>query len=203
MYGKYKAKINLDVMKRIGHRVNGHYICVAGITPTPFGEGKSTTTIGLCQALGILHHHHIHFIILYSLLNTKGAQLKRPAIACVRQPSQGIEIRLYAYILTYQGPTFGIKGGAAGGGYAQVIPMEEFNLHLTGDIHAVTAANNLLGNSDRLLFNEKKAAAIDARIFHESTQSDTALFKRLCPIVNNVSVFSKVMLGRLEVAFTK
>ena len=81
------------------------------ITPTPLGEGKSTTCIGLVQALG--------------------AHLKRTAFACVRQPSQG--------------PTFGIKGGAAGGGYAQVIPMDEFNLHLTGDIHAVTAANNLLG----------------------------------------------------------
>lgn len=81
----------------------------SGINPTPLGEGKSTTTIGLAQGLG--------------------AVLGRKCIACIRQPSQG--------------PTFGIKGGAAGGGYAQVIPMEEFNLHLTGDIHAVTAANNL------------------------------------------------------------
>jgi methylenetetrahydrofolate dehydrogenase (NADP+)/methenyltetrahydrofolate cyclohydrolase/formyltetrahydrofolate synthetase len=81
------------------------------ITPTPLGEGKSTTTVGLAQALG--------------------AHLGKIAFATVRQPSQG--------------PTFGIKGGAAGGGYSQVIPMDEFNLHLTGDIHAVTAANNLLG----------------------------------------------------------
>lgn len=81
------------------------------ITPTSLGEGKSTTTIGLVQALS--------------------AHLGKVAYACVRQPSQG--------------PTFGIKGGAAGGGYSQVIPMDEFNLHLTGDIHAVTAANNLLG----------------------------------------------------------
>lgn len=81
------------------------------ITPTPLGEGKSTTTVGLVQALG--------------------AHLGKVAFACVRQPSQG--------------PTFGIKGGAAGGGYSQVIPMDEFNLHLTGDIHAVSAANNLLG----------------------------------------------------------
>jgi methylenetetrahydrofolate dehydrogenase (NADP+)/methenyltetrahydrofolate cyclohydrolase/formyltetrahydrofolate synthetase len=86
------------------------YFCCS-ITPTPLGEGKSTTTIGLVQALG--------------------AHLNKIAFACVRQPSQG--------------PTFGIKGGAAGGGYAQVIPMDEFNLHLTGDLHAVTAANNLLG----------------------------------------------------------
>jgi methylenetetrahydrofolate dehydrogenase (NADP+)/methenyltetrahydrofolate cyclohydrolase/formyltetrahydrofolate synthetase len=84
------------------------------ITPTPLGEGKSTTTIGIAQALG--------------------AHLRKPTFACVRQPSQG--------------PTFGIKGGAAGGGYAQVIPMDEFNLHLTGDIHAVVAANNLLGNNN-------------------------------------------------------
>lgn len=93
------------------HRKNGKYIVVAGISPTPLGEGKSTTTIGLAQALG--------------------AHLGKIAFACVRQPSQG--------------PTFGIKGGAAGGGYSQVIPMDEFNLHLTGDIHAITAANNLLG----------------------------------------------------------
>jgi formate--tetrahydrofolate ligase len=77
-------------------------------------------------------------------------------VTCLRQLSQG--------------PTFGIKGGAAGGGYSQVIPMDEFNLHLTGDIHAITTANNLL------------AAAIDTRIFHETTQSDNALFNRLCPI---------------------
>lgn len=108
---------------------------VAGITPTPLGEGKSTTTVGLCQALG--------------------AHLGRKTMTCVRQPSQG--------------PTFGIKGGAAGGGYSQVIPMEEFNLHLTGDIHAITAATNLM------------AAAIEARMFHEATQSDAALFGRLCP----------------------
>lgn len=134
-FGDFKCKVRLSVLDRLKDRKNGFYVVVAGITPTPLGEGKSTTTVGLCQALG--------------------AHLKRRAFACVRQPSQG--------------PTFGLKGGAAGGGYAQVIPMDEFNLHLTGDIHAVTAANNLL------------AAAIDARIFHESTQSDAALFNRLCP----------------------
>jgi len=90
-YGKYKAKVSLDVLKRLSHRKDGKYIVVSGITPTPLGEGKSTTTIGLAQALG--------------------ATLGRPAFACVRQPSQG--------------PTFGIKGGAAGGGYSQVIPMDE------------------------------------------------------------------------------
>ena len=126
MYGRYKAKVKLEILDSLKHRKDGKYIVVAGITPTPLGEGKSTTTIGLAQALG--------------------AHLGKSAFACVRQPSQG--------------PTFGIKGGAAGGGYSQVIPMDEFNLHLTGDIHATTAANNLL------------AAAISARYFHESTQTD-------------------------------
>ncbi|VDP38791.1 unnamed protein product [Heligmosomoides polygyrus] len=134
-YGRKKAKVSLDILKRLHHVKDGKYIVVTGITPTPLGEGKSTTVMGLVQALG--------------------AHLHKNAFACVRQPSQG--------------PTFGIKGGAAGGGYAQVIPMEEFNLHLTGDIHAITAANNLL------------AAAIEARMFHESTQKDDALFNRLCP----------------------
>lgn len=133
-YGSYKGKIDLSVIERLKNRKDGKYILVAGITPTPLGEGKSTTTMGLVQALG---------------------HLKKLSFANLRQPSMG--------------PTFGIKGGAAGGGYAQVVPMEEFNLHLTGDIHAVTAANNLL------------AAAIDTRIFHEKTQSDSALFKRLVP----------------------
>jgi methylenetetrahydrofolate dehydrogenase (NADP+)/methenyltetrahydrofolate cyclohydrolase/formyltetrahydrofolate synthetase len=152
LYGEYKAKVSLNVLDRLSHVQNGKYVVVTGITPTPLGEGKSTTTIGLVQALG--------------------AHLKVPAIACVRQPSQG--------------PTFGIKGGAAGGGYSQVIPMDEFNLHLTGDIHAVVASNNLL------------AAAIDARMFHESTQSDKALFDRLTPKKGGVREFSPVMIKRLE-----
>jgi methylenetetrahydrofolate dehydrogenase (NADP+)/methenyltetrahydrofolate cyclohydrolase/formyltetrahydrofolate synthetase len=151
-YGSVKAKVDLSVLQRLSHRRNGKYIVVAGITPTPLGEGKSTTTIGLAQALG--------------------AHLGKPAFACVRQPSQG--------------PTFGIKGGAAGGGYSQVIPMEEFNLHLTGDIHAVQAANNLL------------AAAIDTRMFHESTQKDAALFDRLCPKKKGVRTFAPVMFRRLK-----
>lgn len=143
LYGKFKAKVHLSVRDRMHDRGNGHLVVVAGITPTSFGEGKSTTTVGLSQALG--------------------AHLGRRVMTCVRQPSQG--------------PTFGVKGGAAGGGYAQVIPMEDFNLHLTGDIHAITAANNLL------------AAAIDARVFHESTQSDEALYRRL-----TAKPFSSVML---------
>ncbi|KAK4780632.1 hypothetical protein SAY87_016738 [Trapa incisa] len=153
LYGKHKAKVLLSVLDELQGSGDGYYVVVGGITPTPLGEGKSTTTVGLCQALG--------------------AFLDKKVITCVRQPSQG--------------PTFGIKGGAAGGGYSQVIPMDEFNLHLTGDIHAITAANNLL------------AAAIDTRIFHESIQSDKALFNRLCPPnKEGKRRFSNVMLRRLK-----
>ena len=135
-HGTYEAKIRLDVLERLKDVPDGKYIDVTAITPTPLGEGKSTTMMGLSQALG--------------------AHLGKRVFTCIRQPSQG--------------PTFGIKGGAAGGGYSQVVPMEDFNLHLTGDIHAITAANNLL------------AAAIDARIFHESKQpDDEKLFNTLCP----------------------
>jgi len=149
-WGIAKAKIPLSARDRRSDAPNGNYVVVTGINPTPLGEGKSTTTIGLAQALG--------------------AVLGKPTFACIRQPSQG--------------PTFGIKGGAAGGGYAQVVPMEEFNLHLTGDIHAVTAANNLL------------AAAIDTRLFHEASQSDEALYRRLCP--SDEKGFSGVMVTRLN-----
>ncbi|GAX27139.1 methylenetetrahydrofolate dehydrogenase (NADP+) / methenyltetrahydrofolate cyclohydrolase / formyltetrahydrofolate synthetase [Fistulifera solaris] len=132
-WGIAKAKIPLTARTNRLDVEDGNYVVVTGINPTPLGEGKSTTTIGLAQALSAIRG--------------------KKTVACIRQPSQG--------------PTFGIKGGAAGGGYAQVVPMEEFNLHLTGDIHAVTAANNLL------------AAAIETRLFHEASQSDEALFKRL------------------------
>jgi methylenetetrahydrofolate dehydrogenase (NADP+) / methenyltetrahydrofolate cyclohydrolase / formyltetrahydrofolate synthetase len=131
LYGKLKAKVHLDVEERLKGRPNGKYIDVTAITPTPLGEGKTVTTIGLSQALGYIG---------------------KKVLTCIRQPSMG--------------PTFGIKGGAAGGGYSQVIPMEDFNLHLTGDIHAVGVAHNLL------------AAAIDARIQHESSMSDEALLER-------------------------
>ncbi|KFY90490.1 hypothetical protein V498_05925 [Pseudogymnoascus sp. VKM F-4517 (FW-2822)] len=151
-YGAYKAKVDLSLLKRLEHRRNGRYVVVTGITPTPLGEGKSTTTMGVTQALG--------------------AHLGRIAFANVRQPSQG--------------PTFGIKGGAAGGGYSQVIPMDEFNLHLTGDIHAVTAANNLL------------AAAIETRMFHENTQKDGGLYKRLVPVKKGKREFQPIWHRRLK-----
>lgn len=151
-YGASKAKVDLSLLKRLDHRKNGRYILVTGITPTPLGEGKSTTTVGLAQAFA--------------------AHLGRIAFANVRQPSQG--------------PTFGIKGGAAGGGFSQVIPMDEFNLHLTGDIHAISAANNLL------------AAAIETRIFHENTQKDSALYKRLVPAKKGKREFQPIMTRRLK-----
>ena len=153
LYGEHKAKIKLSVLDRLADAPDGKYVNVTAITPTPLGEGKTTTTVGLSQALG--------------------AHLGRNVITCIRQPSQG--------------PTFGIKGGAAGGGYSQVIPMEDFNLHLTGDIHAITAANNLL------------AAAIDTRMFHEASQSDKALFNRLCPKdKKGKRHFARGMQGRLK-----
>jgi len=108
-YGFTKAKIRLEAIERLeAERPRGKYILVTGISPTPLGEGKSTTTVGLAQGLN---------------------QIGRKAAVCIRQPSLG--------------PVFGIKGGAAGGGYSQVIPMEDFNLHLTGDVHAIGAAHNL------------------------------------------------------------
>ena len=153
LYGPYKAKIKLEVLERLKDVPDGKYIDVTAITPTPLGEGKTTTTVGLSQALG--------------------AHLGKRVMTCIRQPSQG--------------PTFGIKGGAAGGGYSQVIPMEEFNLHLTGDIHAITAANNLL------------ASAIDVRILHEADATDEQLFNRLFPPdKQGKRRFGRAMLGRAK-----
>src|ERR671931_1884552 len=119
LYGKYKAKVSLDVLERLRDMPDGKLICVTAITPTKAGEGKTTTSVSLTQGLGYIG--------------------KRPVL-CIREASLG--------------PVFGIKGGAAGGGYAQVVPMEDMNLHFTGDLHAITAANNLL------------AAMIDAHVMH-------------------------------------
>ena len=118
-YGRGAAKISLDAVGAMADRPRARYVVVSAITPTPLGEGKTTTTVGLGQAF-----QHIG----------------RTATIAIRQPSMG--------------PTFGIKGGAAGGGYSQVVPMELFNLHLTGDMHAVTAAHNMC------------AAMLDAHLFH-------------------------------------
>ncbi len=108
-YGHYKAKISMDYIKSLKDRPNGKLILVSAITPTPAGEGKTTTTVGLTDALNFIG---------------------KKAMLCLREPSLG--------------PSFGMKGGAAGGGYAQVVPMEDINLHFTGDFHAITSANNLL-----------------------------------------------------------
>ena len=121
LYGRYKAKVGLSALDRLAHQPDGKLILVTAITPTPLGEGKTVTTLGLGQSL-----RHIG----------------KRAVTTIREPSMG--------------PVFGIKGGAAGGGYAQVVPMEDLNLHFTGDIHAVGAANNLL------------AAMIDASIWHKN-----------------------------------
>jgi len=120
-YGKYKAKISLDLLNDLKDRPQGKYIVVTAITPTPLGEGKTTTAIGLGQAMG---------------------RLGKKVVNTLRQPSLG--------------PVFGIKGGAAGGGYSQCVPMEDFNLHFTGDTHAVSTAHNLLG------------AFLDASLLHKN-----------------------------------
>jgi formyltetrahydrofolate synthetase len=118
-YGRYKAKVDLSILDRLGDRPDGKIVNVTAITPTPAGEGKTTTSVSLTQGLGALG--------------------RKPVLA-IREASLG--------------PVFGVKGGAAGGGYAQVVPMEDLNLHFTGDLHAITAANNLL------------AALLDAHLLH-------------------------------------
>jgi formate--tetrahydrofolate ligase len=109
LHGKHIAKVSLDVIEKLKDRPTAKYVVVTAITPTPLGEGKTVTTIGLGQALN---------------------RIGKKTVTCIRQPSLG--------------PVFGIKGGAAGGGFSQCIPMEDFNLHFTGDTHAVTMAHNLL-----------------------------------------------------------
>ena len=109
LYGKYKAKLSDELIRRVSDRKDGKLILVTAINPTPAGEGKTTTSVGLGEAFG---------------------RLGKRAVIALREPSLG--------------PCFGIKGGAAGGGYAQVVPMEDLNLHFTGDFHAITSANNLL-----------------------------------------------------------
>lgn len=132
-HGKHKAKVHPQCLERLNTNTNqdGKLVLVTAITPTPLGEGKTVTTIGLSQGL---------------------SKINQSVMACIRQPSMG--------------PVFGVKGGAAGGGYSQVAPMEELNLHLTGDIHAVTAAHNLA------------SAALDARLYHEQREGYAAFEAR-------------------------
>ena len=149
LYGKYKAKISLKVLQKFQDRPLGKYIDVTAITPTPLGEGKTVTTIGLAMSLNAIG---------------------KKSIVCIRQPSLG--------------PVFGIKGGAAGGGYSQVIPMEDLNLHLTGDTHAVSLAHNLL------------AAFIDNHL-HHGNELDINPFSISWPRVVDVSDRSlrKIVIG--------
>ncbi|QEK13086.1 formate--tetrahydrofolate ligase [Crassaminicella thermophila] len=128
LYGKYKAKISLDIFKRLQDKEDGKLILVTAINPTPAGEGKSTTSVGLGQALN---------------------KIGKKAVIALREPSLG--------------PVFGVKGGAAGGGYAQVVPMEDINLHFTGDMHAITTANNLLSAAIDNHIHQGNQLRIDAR----------------------------------------
>lgn len=128
LYGKYKAKISFEAIKRLSKNEDGKLVLVTAITPTPAGEGKTLTTIGLAQALNYMGHK---------------------AVVALREPSLG--------------PIFGIKGGAAGGGYSQVLPMEDINLHFTGDMHAITAANNLLAAAIDNHVHQGNALRIDVR----------------------------------------
>ncbi len=128
LYGNYKTKINFDIWERLKDKKDGKLVLVSAITPTPAGEGKSTTTVGLGEAM---------------------AGLDKNAVIALREPSLG--------------PVFGIKGGAAGGGYAQVVPMEDINLHFTGDMHAITTANNLLSAAVDNHITQGNTLGIDSR----------------------------------------
>ncbi|WP_297522442.1 formate--tetrahydrofolate ligase [uncultured Clostridium sp.] len=128
LYGKYKCKINLDVLDKLKDKEDGKLVLVTAINPTPAGEGKSTVTVGLGQALN---------------------KIGKKSIIALREPSLG--------------PVFGIKGGAAGGGYAQVVPMEDINLHFTGDMHAITSANNLLSAAIDNHIHQGNVLSIDSR----------------------------------------
>ena len=128
LYGKYKAKLSYELMEKVKDQPNGKLVLVTATNPTPAGEGKTTVTVGLGQALCGLGHN---------------------AIIALREPSLG--------------PCMGIKGGAAGGGYSQVVPMEDINLHFTGDIHAIGAANNLLAAMIDNHIHQGNALGIDVR----------------------------------------
>jgi formate--tetrahydrofolate ligase len=154
-YGRYKGKVDLSVLERLRREPDGKLVFVTAITPTPAGEGKTTTAISLAEGLGLLG--------------------QKPVV-CLREPSLG--------------PVFGIKGGAAGGGYAQLVPMEDLNLHFTGDLHAITAANNLL------------AAVLDAHLFHgnELGIDPLTISWRRCLDMNDRSL-RRVVTGSRETGF--
>ncbi|EHL15216.1 formate-tetrahydrofolate ligase [Peptoanaerobacter stomatis] len=159
LYGKYKAKVSFEAIKRLEKEKDGKLVLVTAISPTPAGEGKSTTTIGLGQALN---------------------KIGKKTFIALREPSLG--------------PVFGVKGGAAGGGYAQVVPMEDINLHFTGDMHAITAANNLL------------SAAIDNHINHGNTlriDSRQIVWKRVIDMNDRALRNVVVGLGGKACGFTR
>jgi len=159
LYGNYKAKVKLEVLKRLKKRKKGKYVLVTAITPTPLGEGKTVTTIGLSMAL-----------------NRAG----KKSIVCIRQPSLG--------------PVFGIKGGAAGGGYSQVLPMEDVNLHLTGDVHAVSIAHNLC------------SAFLDNSMFKGNPldiDPDSVLWRRVVDVSDRFLRNIKIGLGSKEDGFER
>jgi formate--tetrahydrofolate ligase len=159
LYGKYKAKVSFEAIKRLENEKDGKLVLVTAISPTPAGEGKSTTTIGLGQALN---------------------KIGKKTFIALREPSLG--------------PVFGVKGGAAGGGYAQVVPMEDINLHFTGDMHAITAANNLL------------SAAIDNHINHGNTlriDSRQIVWKRVIDMNDRALRNVVVGLGGKACGFTR
>ena len=154
LYGRYKAKITNDFIKRNADKKDGKLILVTAINPTPAGEGKTTTTIGLGQAM---------------------ERIGKNAVIALREPSLG--------------PVFGVKGGAAGGGYAQVVPMEDINLHFTGDFHAITAANNLLCAMIDNHLHQGNALGIDQRriLFKRVTDTnDRALRNTICGLGSKV-----------------
>lgn len=158
-YGRTKAKVRLDCMKRLADRPLGKYIVVTAVTPTPLGEGKTVNTIG--TSLGLNH-------------------IGKKVFTCIRQPSMG--------------PVFGIKGGAAGGGYSQVVPMEDFNLHLTGDMHAVGSAHNLL------------SAWLDASMMHKNPyriDPATILWRRVVDISDRALRSISVGLGEKSPLFPR
>ena len=158
-FGKYKAKLTPDIQEKLKDKKNGKLVLVTAISPTPAGEGKTTTTVGLGDGLN---------------------RIGKKAVICLREPSLG--------------PCFGIKGGAAGGGYAQVVPMEDINLHFTGDFHAITSAHNLLSAMLDNHIHHGNELNLDARtLVHKRVldMNDRALranymwhgwkSKRLCP----------------------
>lgn len=159
LYGSYKAKVSLSVLDRLKKRRDGKYIDVTAITPTPLGEGKTVTTIGLAMSLN---------------------RIGKPTTVCIRQPSLG--------------PVFGIKGGAAGGGYSQVVPMDDFNLHLTGDVHAVGVAHNLC------------AAFLDNSIFkgnHLNIEPSSIMWRRVVDVSDRFLRNIKIGLGGPQDGFER